>query len=408
MGNLGLKTELRDGNTIRAYLDELVRKKTPVQLWITQSDSLPFETTLARISRDTFITAQTPPLAMDQQLYFSFMVDSRRFVAHTRVVSTGVFQIPTSVAQGERRERFRAAFNRSDGIEVFACEKVSPPFIWGRILVGRLLDLSLQGLQVALDEITAGPGEPTTLSRGDRFASVCISGLPYTPTIHCGGVVAHLRTSPDAPCAGFLLTGLQESDRKNIERILARRFPTTFGQAFPQMHRKTDIADQAGAPVAVKVAAKAPEVVALPAAPAPVRDRPARPEVTAVMRIRKAVKKILIISAASGSTKTLAASLREDDFKQVFEAPSYLEAQNLAKASRFDLVLLDVKVGGHFGQMILEALHRHDLLLDTPVILVADRRDANIETVAEAIGAIHIHEKRASYEDLVPVLYGLL
>jgi len=28
--------------------------------------------------------------------------------------------------------------------------------------------------------------------------------------------------------------------------------------------------------------------------------------------------------------------------------------------------------------------------------------------VAEAIEAIHIHEKRAPYDDLAPVLYGLL
>jgi CheY-like chemotaxis protein len=408
MTNLGLKAELRDGNTIRAYLDELVLKKTMVQLWITQADMLPFETTIARLSRDTFVTTQTPPLPLDQQLNLSFMIDSRRFTAPTKVISTGVFKIPTTVAVGERREQFRAAFSRTDGIDVFACEKVSGPFLSGRILVGRLIDLSLQGLQVALDELSAGPFEPAALKRGEAFASVCISGLPHTPTIQCGGIVAHVRGGADLS-VGFLLTGLRETDRMNIERILARRFPTTFGQAFPQKHRKTDIADQAGAPVQVKAAAKAPEVVALPPAPpAPVQERPARPEVTPVMRIRKTVRRFLVISASSDGRKPLAASMREDDFKQVFEAKSFLEAQTLAREYRFDLVLLDVKVGGHFGQMILEALHNHELLLDTPVILVADKRDANIEAVAEAIEAIHIHEKRASYEDLVPVLYALL
>jgi CheY-like chemotaxis protein len=409
MGNLGLKNELRDGNTIRAYLDDLVLKKTPVQLWRSQTDALPFETTIVRVARDTFTTAQTQALAQDQQLYISFMVDARRFTANTRVVSTGVFKIPTTVAQGERRERFRADFSRDDGIEVFACERVSPPFLGGRILTGRLMDLSLQGLQVALDELSDPQGETEPLKRGDSFAALCISGLPYTPTIQCGALVAHVRTGPDSHSAGFLLTGLKETDRKNIERILARRFPTTFGQAFPQKHRKTDIADQAGAPVPVKAAAKAPEVVALPEAPAAqAPERAPRPEVSAVMRIRKAVKRILIISAATEAGVSLAQSLREDDFKQVFEATSYLEAQNLARSYRFDLLLLDVKVGGHFGQMILEALHRHELLLDTLVILIADRRDAQIEAVAEAIDAIYIHEKRASYEDLVPILYSLL
>ena len=407
MGNLGLKTELRDGNTIRAYLDELIMKKTLVQLWLTGSDTLPFETTIARIARDTFITTQTPPLPLDQVLNISFMVDSRRFTAHTQVVATGVFKIPGTVAMGERRERFRAAFKSGEGIAVFACEKVSAPFIWGRLIRGRLIDLSLQGLRMALEEVDADGG-PAALKRGDSFASVCIDGLPYTPTIQCGGIVAHVLPGPD-PSAGFLLTGLKETDRKNIERILARRFPTTFGQAFPQKRRKTDIADQAGTPVQVKTADKAAEVVApAPVAAAPAMARPPRPELTAVMRLRKSVRRILIISAASGAGKSMAESLREDGFRQVSEAKSFLDAQTMARASQFDLVLLDVKVGGHFGQMILEALRRHELLLDTPVILVADRRDASIEAVAEAIGAIHVHEKRATYEDLLPALYSIL
>jgi len=149
--------------------------------------------------------------------------------------------------------------------------------------------------------------------------------------------------------------------------------------------------------------------VALPApAPAPARERPARPELTPVMRIRKAVRKILVIAASTGNAKSLADCLREDDFRQVHEAGSYLEAQAQARAVRFDLVLLDVKVGGHMGQMILETLRKHGLLLDVPVILVADKRDASIEEVGEAVGAIHIHEKRAPYEDLLPALYSLL
>jgi DNA-binding response OmpR family regulator len=126
------------------------------------------------------------------------------------------------------------------------------------------------------------------------------------------------------------------------------------------------------------------------------------------MRIRKAIKKILIISAASEAARSLADSIREDGFKQVSEARTFLDAQNMARAAQFDMVLLDVKVGGHFGQMILEALHRHGLLLGTPVILVADRRDASIEALGEAVQAIHIHEKRAPYAELAPFLYGML
>lgn len=407
MIGVGHKPELRDGNTIRAYLDELVLLKAPIQIWTPQSEQLPFETTIARIGRDTFTTTRTPPLAVDQTVNLSFLVDARRFVAATKVTATGVFRIPLSLATGERREQPRAAFHRAEGVEVFACERMHPPFLGGRVLVGRLVDLSLQGLRVALEDVTGlDAAPPARLQRGDSFAVVRIQGLPYTPAIQCGGIVAHVQAALEAPTAGFLLTGMSEADRNNIERILAPRFPATFGQAFPRKHRKTDLADQPGPPVATKEPVKAPEVVAPPPPPPP--PVKVRPECPPIIRIRKAVRKVLVLSAASGEPGSLAQNLRDDDFKHVFEARSYLEAQHLARQTQFDIVLLDVRVGGHLGQMLLETLRRNGLLVDIPVILVADRRDASVQSVAEAVGAVHVHEKRADYEALQPVLYRLM
>lgn len=409
MGHLGLDPELRDGNTIRAYLDELALRKAPVQLWVPQSGTPPFETTIAQVARDTFTTAQTPAFPLHQYLNVSFTVDERRFNAPTQVTGTGVFKIPKSVTLGERREGYRAVFSRADAVEVFLCEQLAPPFLAGRTIAGRLVDLGLSGLRLALEDFDSLEGPPAPLKRGDLFAAVCIRGLPFTPDIQCGGTVAHVLQGPEGTSAGFLLTGMPETDRGNIERALVRRFPATFGQAFPKKHRKTDLADQPGAPVATKVPVKAPEVVPLPAAPAPSpKARPPRPEVTAVMRLRKAARKILVIAAGTDGAKPLAESLREDDFKQVSEVRSFLEARRLAESVRFDLVLLDVRVGGHQGQMILDALRQHGLLLDTRLILVGDRRDAHIRAVAEAVQAVHVHDKWAPYDDLVPVLYRLL
>ena len=258
MSHLGLKPELRDGDTIRAYLDELVLLKTPVQLWIPSTDLPPFETTIERISGGAFVTATTPPLAEGQQVCISFLLDARRFNANTQVVSTGVFRIPGSIAQGERRERCRAAFPRSAGIRVLAFESVAGTFVLGRILLGTLLDLSLQGLRVAIEELDCPGGESPTLKRGDAFEVVCIQGLPHTPDIYCRAVLTHVLQGREGDSAGFLLEGLRATDQQNIERILARRFPTTFGQAFPKKKRKVDLGDRLGAPRQLPVAAKAP------------------------------------------------------------------------------------------------------------------------------------------------------
>ncbi len=408
MANLGLKAELRDGETIRAYLDELLLLKTPVQLWIPQSDALPFETTIGRLTGDTFLTTTTPPLPLGQTVYLSFLLESRRFNALTQVVSTGVFRIPASITEGERRERFRATFARTEGIQVLALEQVTGTFIQGRIVLGALLDLSLQGLRVALDDVAIAWGNVGVLQRGDTFDAVCIRGLPYTPDIYCRGVVAHVLSGPDGPAAGLLLKDLEPLAERNIERILARRFPTTFGQAFPKKKRKTDIADRVGAPVAVPVAAKAPEVVTT-AALAPDGDRkPTLRPASAVERIRKASRRILILSSNPGGGAALADPLREDGFRHVYVAGTFLEARTLASAHRYDLVLLDAKVGGHFAQTFLQNLWNHGLLMRTPMLLVADGRDASVPEISDAVQAVHVHDRRDPYEVLVPVLHRML
>ncbi len=407
MSNLGLKPELRDGETIRAYLDELVLLKTPVQLWLPQSDAPPFETTLERISGNTFVTATTPPLVEGQQLFLSFLLEARRFNAPSQVVSTGVFRIPTSVTQGERRERYRAAFSPSDGVRFFGIEGLAETFVLGRLLSGTLLDLSLQGLRIVVDDLTCPGEESRELKRGDVFEAACIRGLPFTPEIRCRARVAHVIPGKAGDTVGLQLEEVESGDQKNIERILARRFPTTFGQTFPKRKRKTDIGDRLGAPVQVLTPVKAPEVVLAPQV-APVKERPSRSPSTPAMRLRKASRRILILSANPEGGAALAEHLRQDDFRHVQVASSFLEAKQLASGTRFDLLLLDVKVGGHFGQMILQSLHKHGLLEETPIILVADRRDASVPAVAEEIQAIHVHDRRDTYEELVPVLYGLL
>ena len=383
--SLGLKLELRDRNTIRAYLDELVLLQTPIQLWVDQEDEAPFVTTLTQVGQDTFTTAQAPGLAAGQPLSFSFPLEGRRFTAHTQVVSSAVLRIPASVAQGERRERLRALFHPGDGIEVFACEVLAPPFVLGRAISGRMVDLSTGGLRVVLDELAdlSDLGRIRPLRRGDALASICIRGLPRTPVIQCQGILAHTLATPDGPTAGIMLAGLDDAAQAAIEGILGLRFPAAFGPAFP---RKKRVAE--GVPQAFSQAAPLPSTV--------------------VLRLRKAGHRVLVIADDPEEGPSLVDQLRGDDFKRVFPAKSYLEAQTLARSARFDLVLLDTKVGGHAGQVILESLRRNGLLLDSPVILIADRQDAEAYARAEAVAAFHVHERGAPYEDLLPVLYGLL
>jgi CheY-like chemotaxis protein len=317
-----------------------------------------------------------------------------------------VFRIPISVAQGERRSQFRGTFERAELAQVLAVEECAETLLGGRILHGKLLDLSLRGLRVALGEVGVLSGRGEEPKAGDRFASICITQLPFTPQIHCRGSVAHVARNGAEPHVGLALEGLSEGDQKNIERVLAPRYPPTFGEAFPTRKRRTELADRLGTPTPTLVLAKAPEIVGRAAAVA----QPAASErtaSTAVMRIRKAGKKILVLSEHAGSP-ALAEAFRQDGFKQVVEAKTFLEAREAASQSRFDLLLLDIRVGRHWAGDIMETLHGLDLLVDTPVILVVDYRNDGARAMVKALGALCMHERSQPYEDLVPLIYKLL
>jgi CheY-like chemotaxis protein len=405
LSNPETRVELRNGDTIRAYLDELARLKTPVQLWKPGTEEKPFETTLQNVTAITFSTTTTPQLEQGQVLSFAFMLDARRFLAQVKVVSSGVFRIPIGVAQGERRAEFRGRFERAEPGQVLVVEQCSETVFGGRTLQGKLLDLSRHGLRVALDQVGALSGRGEELKVGDRFAVVSITNLPFTPQIICRGTVAHLSRNGAESHLGFLLDGLSESDQKNIERILSPRCPPTFGEAFPTRRRKTDLADRPGTPTPTLVKAKAPEIVERSQAAVP--QASGRPPTTAVMRLRKAGKKVLLLSEHA-TTPALAEALREDGFKQVVEARSYLEAKRVASEARFDLLILDIRVGTHWCGDMMGTLRANDLLLDTPIILLADYRNDGSLAMAGNLGAVWLHERSKPYDDLVPVVYKVL
>jgi CheY-like chemotaxis protein len=401
------RPELRDGETIRAYLEELVRLQTPVRLWLAGAEDAAFETTLQKVSPITFTTTTTPPLEQGQVLGFSFMLDSRRFTTSGKVVSPGVFRIPLSITQGERRGSFRGAFDRAETARVFAVEQAAGSIVGGRTLLGRLVDLSPQGLRMALEEVGTLALSAPPLERGDVFQWLSIIDLPFTPPIHCRAIVAHVDPGTEEPLAGFRLERLSDRDRQHIERLLIPRYPATFGEVFPTRKRKTDFADQLGPPTSTQVKAKAPElVVDRTLVPAP-RPAPERPQASAVMRLRKASRKLLFLSA-SAATAALAEGFRQDGFRHVAEARSYQEARVLAAQASFDLLLLDVRVGGHWARDLMRTLGSHDLLVGTPVILVADHLTDATAAQAQGVGALHVHERGRGFDELLAVVYRLL
>ena len=327
--------------------------KTPVQLWAAGSLERPFETTLAAVTPVTFSSTTTPHLEPGRVLGLSFMLDARRFVAQVKVVASGVFRIPLAIAQGERRAEFRGPFERAEPAQAFAVEVCSGTVLGGRTLLGRLLDLSPHGIRVALSEVGSLTGPGTELKAGDGFHSISIAGLPFTPTIQARGRVVHLARSAAEPYVGLALEGMTEGDpEEHRPGSSPRRLPTTFGEAFPAKKRKTDVADHWARPPRSRPGSRrrrswnGPRLS--PAAGAGARQRRPAPA--------QGGKKILLLSENAASP-ALAEALRADGFKHVVEARSYLEAKTVASQTGFDLLILDIRVGPHWGGDMMKTLH---------------------------------------------------
>ena len=75
---------------------------------------------------------------------------------------------------------------------------------------------------------------------------------------------------------------------------------------------------------------------------------------------------------------------------------------------RFDLLILDIRVGTHGCGDLMGSLRANDLLLDTPIILLVDYRNDGSVAMARALEATVLHERHKPYDDLVPVVYKLL
>lgn len=401
----GSGAELRDFETIRAYLEELARRQTRVRLWLAGAEEQAFETTLQKVTPTTFTITTTPQLQSGQTLQFAFMLDARRFTARSQVVNPGVFRMPQAVATAERRGAFRGGFAPSEQVQVLAVERVAGTFLGGRLVLGRLGDLSVQGLGLAVEEVTGLDQPPAPLQAGTRFDLVRIGNLPFTPDIQCAATVVH--AAAGGTQLGLRLEGLSERDLKNIERLLIPRFPATFGEAFPTLRRRTDLADQQGPPTSTQVQAKAPEVLdQVLAAPAPA-PAPARPQASAVVRLRRAARKILFLSARP-DTPALLEAFRQDGFRQAAQASGYQQAKLLAEQTRFELVVADLKVGSHRAKDLLRALGEHGLLQGQPLILMVDQAQEGASAMARPLEAAFVHERGRGADALMEAACVLL
>lgn len=418
---------LRDRPTILAYLEELIRLHTPVQVWFKKGDLVP---TTARIDllreEEGTILLSTqrslpgdilPPCPMDMV----FMIDGMRFRSQIRFKARDAymkssFQVPEVVRHAERRGKMRTRFSHRERASVTVLEG----FFDGIGASGGLVNLSMEGLcmkierALAIREDRKLPVNTSLFLAGKNLPIVRIQNLPHTPTIECAATVAHLASTPGGILMGLRLECLGEGERAILEQILTRRLPR-FSRGFPVKRRWAELhidpTEEGNAPGTEED-------------PEAETESPLGPEETEesldlasihqdhhqrLLAIRKRGKRILVVAKDEMDRAILAGTLFVDGFRMILEAGNLLEALHACRKAPPDLVIIEQQIGNADAKNFLERLRLQGDWENTPVVLLTACPCARTTLMAKSAGVAYVQAIPTDYDgELKGVLDRLL
>ena len=361
---------LRDRSTILAYLEEISRLRTQVQLWLNREDLLPANAKVELVGEETgtFTVSLQRALPGDLDPRFPiellFPLDGMRFRCPVRFKERGgylkaIFKLPECVYHAERREKLRTRFGQRESANVTVLENLFE----GHGATGKLINLSLEGLCMRLEKalsirenrrlaITTGIFRPK-----QELMVVRLLDLPRAPLVECSGRVTHLEEGPEGVSLGVHLEGLGTLEAQILHQVMAHRIPT-FARGFPQKRRRSEL--DLEAPGRQEPSDETPPQPL----PDPVEvesidtDRATEGAPDRLNRMKKRGRRILLIQIDDLDRAILAGTLLVDGFSQVKEARSFTEALRWVREGAMDLILIEQQLGTMSAQQLLEQLRK--------------------------------------------------
>lgn len=331
---------LRDRPTILAYIEELIRIRTPVQIWMRKGDLAPAMARVDLLREEEGImvlTLQrsipgdiTPPSAMEM----IFMIDGMRFRTQIRFKARdsymkACFQIPEVIRHAERRCKLRTRFSHRER----ASATVLEGFFDGTGATGGLVNLSMEGLcmkierAISIREDRKLPVNSEIFPVGRSLPIVRIQNLPHTPVIECGATVAHISSTPAGVLMGLRLECLGESEQQILEQVMTRRLPS-FGRGFPVKRRWSELHIDPLEAARPQEDTEDPDDDGLASEPG--HEETVAPDPLAphqrLLAIRKRGKRILVVVKDEMDRAILSGTLFVDGYTRVLEAGNLLEA----------------------------------------------------------------------------------
>lgn len=412
---------LRDRPTILAYLEELIRLRTPIQLWMKKGDISP---TTARVDalRDddaSFILAIQRSIPGDIisacVMEMVFMIDGQRFRSQIQFKTRDAylkacFQVPEQVQHAERRCKLRTRFSHREKASATVLEGIFD----GVGVSGSLVNLSMEGLcmkierAISIREDRKLPVNADLFPVGRSLPLVRIQNLPQTPTIECGATVAHISTTPGGVLMGMKLDCVGEAEQIILEQIMTRRLPR-FGRGFPVKRRWAEfhidpLEDATPDPIEE-------EDELLPQEPEEAEDSTPilQDHHQRLLAIRKRGKRILVVAKDDMDRAMMSGTLFVDGYTSVLEAGNLIEAFQACRKLPPDLVIIEQQIGNTEARDFLSRLRSQGDWEGTPVVMLSDSPGVKTTLMAKSAGIAHVQAKPTDYDgELKSVVSHLL
>jgi CheY-like chemotaxis protein len=333
-----------------------------------------------------------------------FYLDGLRLRATGRLQDlksgTLIVELPASIELAERRKKPRARLNQREGATAIALTGLFE----GIGLTGAIDNISEGGMCLkvgrAMNVKTQGPMHlgPNLLSVGEVFMLIKLSKLPKCPLLEVGGTAAHVASEGGLLSVGIAFEPGKESMLGPVKTLVSSRtsgIPATV----PAKARRPQEAKVDPGEAAIELASphpapkKAPEPppaptptpTALAPAPPPAPE-PAEPHTrgSALLRVKKRTRGLLLAMPEGPEREALAACLTLDGYGRVRVAATLTEL--LTQANDVQLVFVDGGVAELQGLPLAALLRQHLDDENTPVVLAAASVDADLVLGARETG----------------------
>ncbi len=406
------KTKPSEGSElVLAYLEDAQRVRATMFALDPKGRETPASLVAVTEERVTLAIQGRVMAEKGESISLIFYLDGLRLKATGRLqeakAGTLLLDLPATIQLAERRKKPRARLNQREGATAIALTGLFE----GIGLTGTIDNISEGGMCLkvgrAMNVKTQGPMHlgPNLLSVGEVFMLIKLSKLPKCPLLELGGTATHVASEGGILSVGIAFEAGKDSLLGPVKALVSSRSGNIPTSVPPKARRSQEAAPkpmESSVELALPrpVPKKEPEVVPDPVpAPAPALSQPTQgheavpaPEApsrgTALLRVKKRTRSLVLAMEEGPERDTLAAFLLADGYGQVLVAATLTELLELLDRAQF--IFVDGGVAEVQG-LALASLLRQRLEEDMPPVILAETTvDSELVLGAHEVGVAQI------------------